>query len=112
METLKTKARQYELTILYKGPPTIVADFQGKAYLFPFGNSGMATAGCGDVLAGIISSLAAQGVALPTPLWWAPFYAEAGNIAAREFGEDGMIARDVADAIPYAIKNLLRAQIL
>ena len=109
VEALKTKAREYEMTILYKGAPTIVADFRDKAFIVPFGNSGMATAGCGDVLSGVIASLAAQGCNLTdAAVLGAYLHGEAGNSAARQFGEYGMIARDLIGAIPSVLKNLVQ----
>jgi NAD(P)H-hydrate epimerase len=105
--TLKDTAREYGLTILYKGSPTLVADPNGKAYLLPFGNSGMATAGCGDVLSGIISSLVAQGCGLTdAAILGAYLHGEAGNAAGNEFGEYSMIAGDIVDNIYKAIKTL------
>jgi NAD(P)H-hydrate epimerase len=107
VKTLKEKAREYTMTILYKGSPTLVADPHGKAYLLPFGNSGMATAGCGDALSGIISSLVAQGCGLTdAAIVGAYIHGEAGNAARNEFGEYSMIAGDIVDNIYKAIKTL------
>jgi NAD(P)H-hydrate epimerase len=107
VKTLKEKAQEYAMTILYKGNPTLVADPSGKAYLLPFGNSGMATAGCGDVLSGIITSLVAQGCGLTdAALIGAYLHGEAGNAARNEFGEYSMIAGDIVDNIYKAIKTL------
>jgi yjeF C-terminal region, hydroxyethylthiazole kinase-related/yjeF N-terminal region len=107
IKTLKDKAKEYGLTILYKGSPTLVADPQGKAYLLPFGNSGMATAGSGDVLSGIITSLAAQGCGLTeAAILGAYLHGEAGNAARNEFGEYSMIAGDMVKNIYKAIKTL------
>jgi ADP-dependent NAD(P)H-hydrate dehydratase / NAD(P)H-hydrate epimerase len=106
--TLKNKAREYGLTILHKGSPTIVADPQGKAYLLPVGNSGMATAGSGDVLSGIITSLVAQGCGLTdAAVLGAYLHGEAGNAARNQFGEYSMIARDIVKNIYKAIQSLV-----
>ena len=102
--TLKDTAREYGLTILYKGCPTIVADPRGKAYLLPVGNSGMATAGSGDVLSGIITSLVAQGCGLTdAAVLGAYLHGEAGNAARNELGEYSMIAGDIVKNIYKAI---------
>ena len=108
VEALKGKAADYAMTILYKGSPTIVADPRGRAYLLPFGNSGMATAGCGDVLSGIIASLVAQGCDLTdAAVLGAYIHGRAGGEAARLFGEYSMIASDLLTALPTVIKNLI-----
>jgi NAD(P)H-hydrate epimerase len=108
VRVLKETAVEYAMTILYKGSPTIVADSQGRAYLLPFGNSGMATAGCGDVLTGIIASLAAQGCGLTDAAILGAFiHGQAGNAASKEFGEYGMIASDILNAIPGVLKALI-----
>lgn len=109
IKALKDKAMEHGLTILYKGSPTLIADQQGKAYLLPFGNSGMATAGSGDVLSGIITSLIAQGCGLTeAAVLGAYLHGEAGNAARNEFGEYSMIASDIIKNIHKAIKTLTR----
>jgi NAD(P)H-hydrate epimerase len=104
IEHIQATAREYQMAILYKGNPTIVADKNGRAYVLPYGNSGMATAGSGDVLAGIITSLLAQGAPLPeAALLGAYLHGEAGNAAARQYGEYSMIAGDICGNIFKAI---------
>ncbi|MDD5675342.1 MAG: NAD(P)H-hydrate dehydratase [Chitinivibrionales bacterium] len=104
IERLRDTAREYQMTILYKGNPTIVAEEAGLAYVLPYGNSGMATAGSGDVLAGIITSLIAQGAPLTgAAVLGAYLHGEAGNAAARKWGEYSMVASDIRDAIYRAI---------
>src|SRR5690606_14003073 len=53
---------KYNIIVVLKGFKTIVADYEGNIYLNETGNPGMATAGSGDVLTGMIASLAAQGL--------------------------------------------------
>ena len=70
------------------------------------GNPGMATAGSGDVLTGLITGLAGQGV----PLWDAAkagvwIHGRAGDIAAGRIGEYGLIASDIAEGIALALKE-------
>ncbi len=104
---LKEKAKEFNMTILLKGMPTIVVEPNQKAYILPYGNSGMATAGSGDVLSGIITSFIAQG-AEPSEaaLVSAYIHADAGNKASEKLGEYSMIARDILDNIPSAINSL------
>jgi ADP-dependent NAD(P)H-hydrate dehydratase / NAD(P)H-hydrate epimerase len=107
IKALKDIACEYRMTILYKGNPTIITSHGGEAWLLPYGNSGMATAGCGDVLAGIIASVAAQGAGMKdAALAGAYIHQAAGNFAKEKFGEYGMTASDILWAIPEAMKSL------
>ena len=108
IKTLRDKAGEFGMTVLYKGAPTIVADPQGMAYILPFGNSGMATAGSGDVLSGIITSLAAQGLGLTdAAVLGAYVHGEAGNAARDRRNEYSMIAGDLVENIYKAINTLI-----
>jgi NAD(P)H-hydrate epimerase len=107
VEELCRRAKEFDMTILYKGNPTIIASPDGKAYLSPYGNSGMATAGSGDVLSGIITSLIAQGCTVQNAaILGAYIHAKAGDEAARELGEYSMIAGDILNSIYKAIRGL------
>jgi|WetSurMetagenome_2_1015567.scaffolds.fasta_scaffold02058_8 ADP-dependent NAD(P)H-hydrate dehydratase / NAD(P)H-hydrate epimerase len=107
VEELRKKASEHSMTVLYKGNPTIIAAPDGAAFLSPYGNSGMATAGSGDVLAGIISSLAAQGrTAADAAILGACLHGRAGGAAAEELGEYSMIASDIESNIYKAIKEV------
>jgi ADP-dependent NAD(P)H-hydrate dehydratase / NAD(P)H-hydrate epimerase len=107
IEELRKTARDYAMTILYKGSPTIVAAPSGEAFVLPYGNSGMATAGCGDILSGCIASLIAQGCK-PTnaAVLGAFIHGRAGEAASGKYGEHAMIASDVLEAFPSVIKTL------
>jgi NAD(P)H-hydrate epimerase len=108
IERLRETAIMHSMTILYKGAPTIVADPAGRAYLLPYGNSGMATAGSGDVLTGCIASLAAQGCTLPdAAVLGAYIHGRAGEIASGRFGEYAMIASDLLTGMPDVLKTLV-----
>ncbi|MBU1708122.1 bifunctional ADP-dependent NAD(P)H-hydrate dehydratase/NAD(P)H-hydrate epimerase, partial [bacterium] len=89
--------------VVLKGAPTFTADATGLIFLNPTGNPGLATAGSGDVLTGMIAGLLAQGLA---PMWAAAMgvfmHGLAGDLAAAELGEASMIAGDVIEAIPSA----------
>jgi ADP-dependent NAD(P)H-hydrate dehydratase / NAD(P)H-hydrate epimerase len=104
---LRKTAQDYDMTILYKGNPTIIAVPSGSVFLSPYGNSGMATAGCGDVLSGIITSLVAQGATVPEAAVLGAFiHGHAGDAAARELGEYSMVAGDVVENIHKVMKVL------
>ena len=95
-------ARETNAVVLLKGAATIVTDAE-RIYVNRTGNSGLATAGSGDVLTGVISSLLAQGVpAFEAAVLGAHLHGRAGDLAARDLGERGMIASDVLDRLPAA----------
>ena len=88
-----------------KGAYTATATPEGNVYFNSSGNPGLATAGSGDVLTGIITSLLSQGQT--------PFHAAilgvylhglAGDLAKDELGEQGMIASDITEFLPYAFR--------
>jgi NAD(P)H-hydrate epimerase len=86
------KAR-YGGSIVLKGAGTLVLDDSGLA-LCPYGNPGMATAGMGDVLAGVAGALAAQGLQ-PVAALAVLVHALAGDQAAHSGGERGLLASDL-----------------
>ncbi len=98
-------ARANGVTLVLKGAGTVVATPSGDVFVNTTGNPGMATGGTGDALTGIIGSLLAQGYG---PSWAACLgvylHGRAGDLAAGEKGESGMIAGDLIERIPEAIK--------
>jgi NAD(P)H-hydrate epimerase len=103
--TLET-AKKLGCIIILKGHKTVIADPSGKLFVNPSGNPGMASAGVGDVLTGMIGSFAAQGLS-PWDAAVAGVYLHgyAGDLAAKEKGEYGMIASDLVEKVPYAISK-------
>jgi hydroxyethylthiazole kinase-like uncharacterized protein yjeF len=108
LETAKEFAAQYGVITVLKGAKTIIADPDGTVYINPSGNPGMATAGAGDVLTGIISGFIGQGVK-PFEAAVAGVYLHgmAGDRAAEQKGQHGLIAGDIIEELPYAIKECL-----
>ncbi|MBD3315430.1 MAG: NAD(P)H-hydrate dehydratase, partial [Chitinivibrionales bacterium] len=107
LETLREKARDFSMCIVFKGNPTIVTVPDGRAYIVPIGNSGMATAGSGDVLSGIIVSLLAQGCSVANAaLLGTALHGLAGESASRRLGEHSMIAGDIVEHLSDVIKSL------
>ncbi|MBP3738152.1 MAG: NAD(P)H-hydrate dehydratase [Muribaculaceae bacterium] len=100
-------SKLYEITIVLKGHYTMTVRPDGKVYINSSGNAGMATAGSGDVLTGVIASLIAQGNA---PDWSVVagvyLHGVAGDIAAREHGTWGVMASDIADNMGRAILSV------
>jgi NAD(P)H-hydrate epimerase len=97
-------ARARRVIVVLKGARTVVAHPDGEVAICPTGNPGMATAGTGDVLTGMITGLLAQGL---TP-WDAAragtyLHGLAGDLAASYFGTAGMTAGDLIEQIPHAI---------
>ena len=102
----KAASRFHCITVL-KGARTLIADPSGRVFVNPTGNAGMATGGTGDVLAGAIGGLLAQGLSpLDAAVCGAFVHGKAGDIAASTIGEAGMIAGDVLRALPAALKEL------
>jgi len=106
IEGTRTFAARYGVTVVLKGAGTVIATPRGEAFINSTGNPGMATAGTGDVLTGMIGSLLAQGYG-PTQAACLGVYLHglAGDLAAQEKGEAGMIAGDVIEKIPEAMKR-------
>lgn len=105
-ETAKKFARDYKVTVVLKGRNTVVADYTGNLYINRTGNPGMATAGSGDVLTGMIAAFLAQGLkAFDASKFAVYLHGVAGDLAAKEKTQVGMIASDIIDKIPEAIKK-------
>jgi len=110
--TVALAARTGAITVL-KGAGTVVATPDGKTYTNTTGNPGMATAGSGDVLTGIITALCGQkkpSGAQITPLEAAAagvyIHGLAGDLGAFEKGEYGLTAGDIAEFTAYALKKI------
>ena len=104
--TARRFARERGVFIVLKGARTVVARPDGLVAICPTGNPGMATAGTGDVLTGMIVGLLAQRV----PPWEAAcaatyFHGSAGDLAAQHLGQPGMVASDLIAQIPYALQR-------
>jgi NAD(P)H-hydrate epimerase len=100
-------AETHGCVVVLKGMKTVVAAPDGSCSINPTGNSGLATGGTGDVLAGFIGGLLAQKTAPYDAARLGAFLVGlAGDIAARKYTQHGMIARDVIECIPAAWKEL------
>jgi NAD(P)H-hydrate epimerase len=89
--------------VVLKGRRTIVADPDGRASFNSSGNPGMATAGTGDALTGVVGALLARGLAgFDAARLGTYVHGAAGDLASESFGQDGMIAGDLIDALPAA----------
>ena len=100
---LRDIARHTKKVILLKGAPTFVASPDGRVFIVPAHNSGLAKGGSGDVLTGIITALLAQD--MPTceaAVLGALLHQKAGRIARTKMGAFSMLPSDVIDALPQA----------
>ena len=108
--TAQDFARTHSSIMVLKGARTIIAHPHGQTAISPTGNPGMATAGTGDVLTGVIAGLLAQGLA-PWEAAQSGVYLHglAGDLAAEEYGHAGLIAGDLLHYLPRAITHVLHA---
>ncbi len=98
-------AKKYNVYVVLKGANTAVACPDGKCYFNSTGNPGMATAGSGDVLTGIVLSLLAQGYSSKDAALIGVFiHGLAGDIAAHEMSEEALIASDIISCLGKAFK--------
>ncbi|MBF0619393.1 MAG: NAD(P)H-hydrate dehydratase [Candidatus Omnitrophica bacterium] len=94
-------AVQHHVILVLKGAGTVVASPDGKVYVNTTGNAGMATAGAGDVLSGMIGAFLAQGLPpFEAAKWGVYLHGKAGDHAVRHASKMAMIATDIIDAIP------------
>jgi ADP-dependent NAD(P)H-hydrate dehydratase len=88
--------------IVLKGAGTVVTDGE-KVYINKTGNPGMATAGSGDVLTGIITALLGQGLSdFDAAVLGVYIHGLAGDIAAEKFGQVSLMTTDIIDSLPDA----------
>lgn len=100
-------ATAWNKTIVLKGAYVVIASPDGYCRVSPFANPGLATAGTGDVLAGIIAGMAAQGLPLADAACLGVYAGcEAGETIRNAIGDAGMVASDLLPALPVTIKRL------
>ncbi len=97
-------AQEFGVVLVLKGADTVVAHPDGRVYICTTANSGLATAGSGDVLSGIIASLLAQGAPAGDAANVGVYlHSNAGLLAREKLGARSMLAGDVLLALPEAI---------
>ena len=122
--SVRELARRYNAIVVLKGRYTVVADPEGRVRINLTGNPGMATGGMGDTLTGIIGALLAQDLApakklsedaayraaIADPLevvaLAVALHGFAGDLAAHSMGEAGLLAGDLIDCLPAALRRL------
>jgi len=106
LEVLKKAASDLNSIVVMKGAHTLIGYPDGRAYLNPTGNSGMATAGSGDVLNGTIAAVHGQGVELEKAVRVGVFiHGMSGDLAAEKIGADGITAQEVLEFLPSALRR-------
>jgi ADP-dependent NAD(P)H-hydrate dehydratase / NAD(P)H-hydrate epimerase len=109
LEHARAAAAQSQAIVLLKGDDTLVAEPGGLVAVSPGATGALATAGTGDVLSGVIAAMLARGLdPFAATCAAARLHARAGIRAAGEKGVDGVIARDVIEALPFARGSRLR----
>ncbi len=101
----KKISEKYNIITVLKGANTVITNKEGNIYINSTGNPGMATAGSGDVLTGMIASFIGQGI---EPIVAAKLgvylHGLAGDLAKLEYGEYGIVAKDILGCIPSSLK--------
>ncbi len=99
-------AKKFHCTLVLKGHQSLVASENGEIYVNTTGNAGMATAGSGDVLTGIIAAFLAQGIPAFTAARLGVYlHGLAGDLAAKGKTKACLIATDIIETIPAALKK-------
>ena len=103
----KDAAARWGAVVVLKGARTVVADPDGTLSVAPFENPALATGGTGDVLAGIIGALLAQGLRAPVAARVGVYlHGMAGDLVRERLGDAGLLASDLPDAVPLVRKRL------
>ena len=102
-------SKEYGITVLSKGNPTIICGANGYSFINENGNAGLSRGGSGDVLTGIIASLAAQGLSgTDAAAAGAYIFGKAADITAEKLSMQGMLPSDVIKELPTVFKMLKR----
>ena len=101
-------AKENKVIVVLKGARTVIAEPSGKIFINPTGNPGMATAGTGDVLSGMIGGFIAQGYSpLDAATIAVYMHGLAGDEVAKKKGQVGMIAGDILNILPKVMNAFL-----
>lgn len=100
-------AQAWGHVVVLKGAKTVIAEPDGTVTVAPFENPALATGGTGDVLAGVIAGLLAQGLAPgPAARLGVYLHGTAGDLIRERLGDAGLLASDLPDTIPQVRKRL------
>ena len=111
LEVSRNFAKEFDVTLILKGSRSIVTGSGETQYINITGNPGLATAGSGDVLAGITASFAARGIDPLKACAMAVFlHGICGDIASKKYGMESLVATDVMQSIPDAYNHILQVE--
>jgi hydroxyethylthiazole kinase-like uncharacterized protein yjeF len=100
-------AQEWQKTVVLKGAYSVIASARGEIKISPVAHPGLASAGTGDVLAGTIAGLAAQGLSLFDAVALGVYlHGRAGEAAGDRLGDTGMVASDLLPELPLVIKKI------
>jgi len=108
LKKAKAFSKKYACVLVIKGANTITL-FKGKGYINTTGNPGMATAGAGDVLTGVITGLLAQGYdSLAAAIFGIYLHGRAGDLVVEQVGYQSLMASDIIEALGDAYIDLFK----
>jgi ADP-dependent NAD(P)H-hydrate dehydratase / NAD(P)H-hydrate epimerase len=106
LETVRAFCARHPAALLLKGAGTVIGSPEGRVFINPTGNPGMASGGAGDVLTGMVGAFLARGLDGLAALQAGSFlHGRAGDLAAARVGEEGLIAGDIIEAIAAAMTS-------
>ncbi|MDI6783971.1 MAG: NAD(P)H-hydrate dehydratase, partial [bacterium] len=107
IELARQFAQEYKVILVLKGARTVIANPTGQVYINPTGNPGMASGGIGDVLTGLIAGFLAQKLSpLNSALLSVYLHGLAADLAVEQLTQYCLIASDILDYLPTAIKAI------
>jgi NAD(P)H-hydrate epimerase len=107
LETASQAAKLWKQIVVLKGAYTVVATPNGTGAINPIANPVLASAGTGDVLAGIITGLLSQGLSpFDSAICGVYVHGIAGSLMSEQIGNSGLLANDLLIQIPKAIKKI------
>src|SRR5262249_31137280 len=102
----RTLAEKSRAVVLLKGARTIIASPEGRIVVNPTGNPALATAGAGDVLAGVVAALACPLAPFEAACAGAFLHGAAADAWARDHGDRGLLASEIAARLPDVLRAL------